>query len=869
MTTTSHFQKLPDSYSQPIRKSCRVNTNPRYKFLKQTHFTAGDEGQFREFILYDQPQGGSPKEELWKGYQNPTPETIQHTFQYLFYKFKKGTFVQIRDNKLAVFLPFTNVHYKNEWYQLLQADDPKRLARENIKGRDIQEPRHWYANNGLFRFEKPFKENDTGLCALKHMLETLCKECKVPDADFFINKRDFPLLKKNLTEPYTHLFGDDTPLVSHRYSSYTPILSQVSHDEFADIAMPTHSEWANLMGNENVFFPTSPFTKITNTTPWERKKNLVVFRGSSTGVGTTIETNPRLRMLVIAEFHSHLFDVGITNWNTRLSQHQEEGKLQAIVPSQYSNPNSNFLTMDQQAGYKYILHIEGHTQAFRLATELTMGCVILKVECEYQMWFEKYMEEYIHYIPVKKDLSNLVEQVNWCHSHQKKCMEIVENCKKFSKKYITKKAYLNEMVRILTTFSQPFPNRVKMSVQQEQWKYQCLAPSRLPVTTEKQYPFRTLANLKTKRWRQQSFRTILVKNEKSCLRVSNDKTLISKSPYSLHEYFIGKCVVNNLLRHAPNFCYTFGEHQSNLVLENLPGQTLSQYLKSPNFNFDELMFILQQVGLALTVAQNRSHFTHYDCTPWNIVLHHLPKEEVFDYSFNPRHIYRVRTKCVPILIDYERSTGMYDFKMVYGEGPFASGHDLYTLTITVLHALLRFQKCSLPQLQTLLNWIQRCDTMKEIKDYVMDNHYYSNILYEPKGDLQKTYPLTVVMYDWCGMVQDRIEHVDKVYYTLDNGHVFPSDEEFIQKVKKFRIQGSELLRLAQYQAIERAFRPKPVNLSLIVDMPLFVSDKCTIYNLDMWWNCLDHNGNANGFLPHISDRQFHRLKEKLLHSAQT
>ena len=46
------------------------------------------------------------------------------------------------------------------------------------------------------------------------MLVSLCSERLVEDCEFFINKRDFPQLKRNLSEPYDFLYDkNDEPLV--------------------------------------------------------------------------------------------------------------------------------------------------------------------------------------------------------------------------------------------------------------------------------------------------------------------------------------------------------------------------------------------------------------------------------------------------------------------------------------------------------------------------------------------------------------------------------------------------------------------------------------------------------------------------------
>ena len=53
MTTTSHFQTKRDHY--PSQQECSSasrqedQTNPRYRYFTQTHFTAGDEEQFEQY----------------------------------------------------------------------------------------------------------------------------------------------------------------------------------------------------------------------------------------------------------------------------------------------------------------------------------------------------------------------------------------------------------------------------------------------------------------------------------------------------------------------------------------------------------------------------------------------------------------------------------------------------------------------------------------------------------------------------------------------------------------------------------------------------------------------------------------------------
>jgi hypothetical protein len=82
----------------------------------------------------------------------------------------------------------------------------------------------------------------------KHQ-KALCKERKIPDVEFFLNKRDYPQLKANLTEPYDFVFDvKDKPLERYSYQCYCPIVSFYCSPEFADIPFPTTEDWEATVG---------------------------------------------------------------------------------------------------------------------------------------------------------------------------------------------------------------------------------------------------------------------------------------------------------------------------------------------------------------------------------------------------------------------------------------------------------------------------------------------------------------------------------------------------------------------------------------------------------------------------------------------
>ena len=270
----------------------------------------------------------------------------------------------------------------------------------------------------------------------KNMLEELCRHRELPDMEFFVNRRDTPLLTKNDTEHYFHIWGDDHPLVSHLCERYVPIMSMSTTDKPADILIPTPDDWARIQSSENKWF-----LRI-----WvEISKQILIFHGMKRKkllcfvvlqLVWNNNRNKNMRMKV-AEMNnqSSLLDTGITKWNTRIRKLKDEPYLQTIQPP---FETTNKLSLEEQAKYKYIINIDGHVSAFRLSMELGSGSVVLLVESEWKMWITEMLEPYKHYVPVRSDLSDLIDQITWCKSNDAKCKEIAENARQFYRTQLSK-----------------------------------------------------------------------------------------------------------------------------------------------------------------------------------------------------------------------------------------------------------------------------------------------------------------------------------------------------------------------------------------------------------------------------------------------
>lgn len=96
------------------------------------------------------------------------------------------------------------------------------------------------------------------------MLGEACRERNIPDCEFFLNKRDYPQLKVNVSrgvpvEPYGFIYDkddrdpeQDIDLVDeHKFKTYAPIVSfyAAAPDRFTDLPFPSSEDWEAACGN--------------------------------------------------------------------------------------------------------------------------------------------------------------------------------------------------------------------------------------------------------------------------------------------------------------------------------------------------------------------------------------------------------------------------------------------------------------------------------------------------------------------------------------------------------------------------------------------------------------------------------------------
>ncbi|MBN3291499.1 KDEL1 protein, partial [Polypterus senegalus] len=228
------------------------------------------------------------------------------------------------------------------------------------------------------------------------ILLSLTRKVKMPDVEFFVNLGDWPLEKRNSGK------------------NLHPIFSWCGSNETRDIVMPTYDLTESVletMGRVSL----DMMSVQANTGPaWEDKNSTAFWRGRDS-------RKERLELVKLARRHPHLIDAAFTNFF--FFKHDE--RLYGPLVKQIS-----FFDFFK---YKYQLNIDGTVAAYRLPYLLAGDSVVLKQDSIFYEHFYNDLRPWTHYIPLKSDLSDLLEKIQWAKENDEEAKKIAKNAQEFAR----------------------------------------------------------------------------------------------------------------------------------------------------------------------------------------------------------------------------------------------------------------------------------------------------------------------------------------------------------------------------------------------------------------------------------------------------
>ena len=205
--------------------------------------------------------------------------------------------------------------------------------------------------------------------------------------------------------------GDSHPKESHM--KHLPIVSKT---RYTQKVLSKHNRTSNIiwpLGMARHYTPVQQYIekkKKGKETPWEKKKETVVFRGAITGDHpdkvyiTGLKKGPR----------SHVVD---------MYMHYNKSDIDVF----FSLGNAVSLSMVDQLKYKYLLSIEGNDVATGLKWQLASDSVVFMAKpVTVSFAMEELLVPFVHYVPVNDDYSNLPQMVEWARNNDDQCRWIAK-----------------------------------------------------------------------------------------------------------------------------------------------------------------------------------------------------------------------------------------------------------------------------------------------------------------------------------------------------------------------------------------------------------------------------------------------------------
>jgi glycosyltransferase involved in cell wall biosynthesis len=159
-------------------------------------------------------------------------------------------------------------------------------------------------------------------------------------------------------------------------------------------------------------------------------------------------------LLEIASKNKDILDIIDMSWSDsqrmRIDSNDQLGYFLNHTRSIPRLESAKYMSLpDLVQTYSILIDIEGSGWSARLKFLLWSHRPVLIVDRPHKEWFFEKLKEWVHYVPVQRDLSDLVEKTKWCLDNYEEAKKIAENAYEFAKLHLTREACYKQWDTIL------------------------------------------------------------------------------------------------------------------------------------------------------------------------------------------------------------------------------------------------------------------------------------------------------------------------------------------------------------------------------------------------------------------------------------
>lgn len=163
--------------------------------------------------------------------------------------------------------------------------------------------------------------------------------------------------------------------------------------------------------------------------PWENKWAKSFWRGSTTGGYSTLagwDHLARAKLVLLSLIHPEKVDARFTGVV------QCDPEVPILMKAK--GLMSKIVAKADHLKFKYLVDVDGNSCSYeRYFWLLLSNSLVLKQMTSNIQWYYSALEPYKHFVPLKEDLSDLLDQIEWAKSHDLEARMIAEEATQFVK----------------------------------------------------------------------------------------------------------------------------------------------------------------------------------------------------------------------------------------------------------------------------------------------------------------------------------------------------------------------------------------------------------------------------------------------------
>ena len=159
--------------------------------------------------------------------------------------------------------------------------------------------------------------------------------------------------------------------------------------------------------------------------PWHERLPMAIWRGATTGSKeielSNLELNRRYQLARLSRRWPDRLDARI---NRVVQCRDAQARTEVELRLEREGLMSTTLNPWHASLHAWQIDIDGNVNSWGLLWKLISGSCILRVASPRRQWYHQRLQPWVNFIPIRSDLSDLGEQLEWCRKHLHECAAI-------------------------------------------------------------------------------------------------------------------------------------------------------------------------------------------------------------------------------------------------------------------------------------------------------------------------------------------------------------------------------------------------------------------------------------------------------------